>query len=170
MSKALALDAERGASLVIAPGQGESYWQPVPANGHIDILIAPHLVEMQNQFSLGTQTVPPGGYVREHAHPEHDEVLDFISGSGKAYIDGVEHVAAPGTTIFVGRNRRHKFVNDGQGDMHWLWFISPHGLEDYFRLVGRPRQAGDPVPGNFERPADVLEIERKTAFAPLKDR
>ena len=61
MTKALALDADRGAALVIGPGEGESHWQPVPANGFIDVLIAPHLVEMQNRFSMGTQTVPPGG-------------------------------------------------------------------------------------------------------------
>jgi quercetin dioxygenase-like cupin family protein len=167
MTKALALDADRGAALVLGPGEGESYWQPVPANGYIDVLIAPHLVEMQNRFSMGTQTVPPGGYVREHAHPEHDEVVHFISGSGKALIDGVEYSAVPGTTVFVGRNRRHKFVNDGDGDMHWLWFIAPHGLEEFFCLVGRARRRGDPVPANFPRPDDVLEIERRTAFAPL---
>ncbi len=166
MTKIAALDPNRGAAYVLAPGEGESYWQPVPANGHITVLVAPHMVEMANQFSIGTQTVPPGSYVREHAHPEHDEVLHFISGSGKALIDGVEHVAAPGTTIFVGRNRRHKFVNDGQQDLHWLWMIAPHGLEEFFRLVGRARTAGEPVPANFPRPDDVLEIERRTAFAP----
>jgi quercetin dioxygenase-like cupin family protein len=166
MTKALRLDADRGAALVLGPGEGESHWQPVPANGYIDVLIAPHLVEMQNRFSMGTQTVPPGGYVREHAHPEHDEVLHFISGNGKALIDGVEHPAVPGTTVFVGRNRRHKFVNDGDIDLHWLWFIAPHGLEEFFRLVGRSRRRGDPVPANFPRPDDVLEIERRTAFAP----
>ncbi len=169
MTKIAALDSNRGAAYVLGPDEGESYWQPVPANGHITVLVAPHMVQMENRFSLGTQTVPSGGFVREHAHPEHDEVLHFISGTGKALIDGVEYPAVPGTTIFVGRNRRHKFVNDGNEDMYWLWMIGPHGLEDFFRLVGRPRQAGDPVPPNFPRPDDVLEIERRTAFAPPMD-
>lgn len=166
MAKAMAIDETRGAAVVLRPDEGEDHWQPVPANGHISVRIAPHLVELDHPFSLGTQTVPPGGYVREHAHPEHDEVIHFISGRGKAVIDGVEHEAEPGVTVFVGRNRRHMFINDGESDLHWLWFITPHGLEEFFRLVGRPKQPGEPTPEPFPRPDDVLEIERRTAFAP----
>src|SRR6476661_6703490 len=95
-------DAERGEVLVVPPSGGEDYWQPVPANGSISVRIAPHLVAMDTPFGLGTQTVPPGCYVREHDHPEHDEVLHFISGTGKAVIDGEEHRLTPGTTAFIG--------------------------------------------------------------------
>ena len=41
----------------------------------------------------------------------------------------------------------------------------PNGLEDFFRLIGRPRTAGEPAPENFPRPENVLEIERQTVFA-----
>jgi quercetin dioxygenase-like cupin family protein len=160
------LVADAGEVLVVAPSGGENYWQPVPANGHVSVRIAPHLVAMNKPFSLGTQTVPPGCYVREHAHPEHDEVLHFISGRGKAVIDGEEHRLEPGTTIFIGKQRRHMFINDGSVDMHWLWLIAPNGLETFFREIGRPKGAGEPAPEPFARPANVLEIERRTAFAP----
>jgi quercetin dioxygenase-like cupin family protein len=160
-------EAEQGEIRIVAPGEGDNYWQPVPANGHISVRIAPHQVAMQSPFALGTQTVPPGCYVREHLHPHHDEVLHFISGKGKAVIEGKEHRLEPGTTVFIGRNRRHMFINDGAGDMHWLWFIQPNGLEDFFRDVGRPKLPGEPAPEPFARPADVAEIERRTAFAPL---
>ncbi|HVY00275.1 MAG TPA: cupin domain-containing protein [Pseudorhodoplanes sp.] len=160
-------EAEQGEVRIVAPGEGDNYWQPVPANGHISVRVAPHLVAMMSPFALGTQTVPPGCYVREHLHPHHDEVLHFISGKGKAVIEGTEHRLEPGTTVFIGRNRRHMFINDGAGDMHWLWFIQPNGLEDFFRDVGRPKSPGEPAPEPFARPADVAEIERRTAFAPL---
>ena len=81
----------QGEILIVPPSGGEEHWQPVPANGYISVHVAPHLVDMNTPFGLGTQTVPPGCYVREHAHPEHDEVLHLISGSGKAVIDGEEH-------------------------------------------------------------------------------
>jgi quercetin dioxygenase-like cupin family protein len=155
-----------GQVLVVQPNEGKNFWQPVPANGHISVRIAPEFVDLQAQFSLGTQTVPPGGYVREHSHPNHDEVLHFISGTGKAVIDGVTHPVTPGVTVFVGRNRRHMFINDSQSDLHWLWFIQPNGLEVFFEEIGRGKIEGEPDPTPFPRPANVLEIERRTAFAP----
>lgn len=156
----------KGDALILRAPEGRNFWQPVPANGHISVRIAPDLVKMETPFSLGTQTVPPHGYVREHAHPQHDEVLHFISGRGKAVVDGVEHDAEPGVTIFVGRNRRHKFINTGSEDLHWLWFIQPNGLEHFFEEIGRPMEPGQPDPTPFDRPDNVLEIERRTAFAP----
>jgi mannose-6-phosphate isomerase-like protein (cupin superfamily) len=155
-----------GPVLVIGPDEGRDFWQPVPANGHISVRIAPDLVPVESPFSLGTQTVPPGGHVREHAHPVHDEVLHFIAGSGKAIIDGIEYQVGPGMTLFVGRNRRHMFINDGTEDLHWLWFIQPNGLEQFFEAVGRPKYPGEPAPAPFPRPDDVLAIEARTAFAP----
>ncbi|CAN0574018.1 unnamed protein product, partial [Laminaria digitata] len=40
------------------------------------------------------------------------------------------------------------------------WVITPAGLEDFFETIGQSRRPGDPVPEPFERPADVVEIER----------
>jgi quercetin dioxygenase-like cupin family protein len=157
---------DQGEILIVPPSDGENYWQPVPANGFISVRVAPHLVGMNAPFGLGTQTVPPGGYVREHDHPEHDEVLHFISGSGKAVLDGEEHRLLPGVTLFIGKKRRHMFINDGAADMHWLWLIVPNGLEEFFRLVGRPKIPGEPAPEPFARPDNVLEIEARTAFSP----
>ena len=159
-------DPNGGAVMVVMPTEGEDYWQPVPANGHISVRVAPGLVEMEHPLGLGTQTLPVGGYVREHAHDRHEEVLHFISGTGKAVIEGVEHPLSPGTTIFVGKSRRHMFINDGEGELHWLWLIVPNGLEDFFEAIGRPKAPGEPAPEPFPRPNDVLEIERRTVFAP----
>lgn len=159
-------DEHGGATRLVSPAEGEDYWQPEPANGHISVRVAPGLVAMENPLALGTQTLPPGGFVREHAHDQHEEVLHFISGSGTAVIEGVEHPLAPGVTIFVGKNRRHKFINTGTDALHWLWLIVPNGLEDFFKAIGRPRVEGGEDPTPFPRPADAIEIERRTVFAP----
>lgn len=155
----------KGAVLVNGPERTESYWQPVPANGHIDVLLAPHIVNMEHPFAMGTQTVAPGGYVREHSHDRNEEALIVLEGQGKAVIEGKELPMVPGTVLFLGKNNRHMFVNEGEGVLKWVWLIIPNGLEDFFREIGRPRQAGDKVPVNFPRPANVLEIERRTVFA-----
>ncbi|MGE3873421.1 MAG: cupin domain-containing protein [Parvibaculaceae bacterium] len=155
----------KGAILFNGPGKTESYWQPVPANGHIDVLLAPHMVSMEYPFAMGTQSVAPGGYVREHSHDRNEEALIILEGKGRAVIEGQEYEMTPGTALFLGKNNRHMFINEGDTTLKWVWLIVPNGLEDFFRLIGKPRKAGDPVPVNFPRPANVLEIERSTVFA-----
>jgi mannose-6-phosphate isomerase-like protein (cupin superfamily) len=146
MRMATKADSQGGATLVMQPEGGQDYWQPEPANGHISVRVSPKLVEMEHPIGLGTQTLPPGSFVREHAHDRNEEVLHFISGTGKAIVDGKEYDLKPGVTIFVGKNRRHKFINDGECDLHWLWLIVPNGLEDFFEAIGRPRAAGGVSP------------------------
>lgn len=154
---------------VVQPGEAISYWQPVPANGHIDVLFAPRIVPMEFPVGFGTQTVPPGGYVREHAHDRSEEIIFVTQGKGRAVIDGENHVMQPGSAFFIGRNRRHMFINEGVEDIVWTWLIVPNGLEDFFRLIGRPRQPDEPIPAPFPRPENVLQIERDTVFAQQPD-
>jgi quercetin dioxygenase-like cupin family protein len=156
-----------GDQLVVQPGEAASYWQPVPANGHVEVRLAPDLVRMAQPFGLGTQTVPPGCHVREHLHDKNEEVIVCLAGSGEAVLDDGTHKMVPGTTLFLGRNRRHLLRNTGAQDMTMMWIILPNGLEDFFAAIGRKRTAGEPAPEPFPRPADVQAIERRTVFGAL---
>lgn len=156
---------------VSGPESRESYWQPVPANGHVDVALAPHIVGMEHPFALGTQSVAPGGYVREHTHDRNEEAVYVIEGHGRAVVGGKEFPIGPDSVIFLPKNVRHMFINDGETRLRWVWLIVPNGLEDFFRLIGKPRQPGERVPSNFPRPENVLEIERQTVFgADLQDK
>jgi mannose-6-phosphate isomerase-like protein (cupin superfamily) len=166
MSEQQGQSGRRGDVLVVQPGEGSSFWQPVPANGFIDVIVAPGSVAMEHPIGLGTQVVPPGCHVREHAHDRNEEVIHVLRGTGRAVIDGVDVPLAPGTTLFLGKNRRHMLINEGEEEIAWIWLIVPNGLEDFFSQIGRPRRPGDPAPAPFPRPADVLEIEQRTVFAP----
>ena len=160
------MTTQRGPVHVVQPGDSPSHWQPVPANGFIDILMAPDMVAMETKFGFGRQTVAPGSHVREHAHDRNEELIHVISGSGRAVIEGVDHVMQPGSTFFLGRNRRHMFINETEATLVFLWLILPNGLETFFAAVGRPKHQGDPDPTPFPRPTDVLAIEARTVFAP----
>ncbi len=153
-----------GELLIVPPGGTRNFWQPVPANGSITVAVAPDIVQMEWPLGFGTQTLPVGGYVREHTHDRNEELIHVVSGRGTALLDGVEHPMEPGMTIFLGRNRRHKFMNTGLSELHWIWLIVPNGLEAFFEAIGRPRKAGEVAPEPFARPENVLEIERKTVF------
>ena len=162
------LQAKGGVAHVVYPDQGQSWWQPVPANGFGEVRVSPRNVR-GIAFSSGVQHVAPGGHIREHMHPEQEEMLFFFEGQGIAVIDGVEHELKPGTTVYLGTYRRHKFVNTGEGELRFFWFLMPGGLEDFFEQIGRPRTPGELAPEPFPRPADVLEIEKKTVFDHWQD-
>lgn len=150
--------------LIVGPEQAESFWQPVPANGFVRCILGPKVVDSENRFAMGTQTVAPGCHVREHTHDRHEEVIHIVDGAGFARIDGVDQPIEKGSTVFIGRDRKHGFVNPGPEPMTFVWFLMPGGLEDFFAAIGRPRTAGELAPAPFPRPDNVAEIERRTVF------
>ncbi len=166
MSEPNAEAGRSGEVLVVQPGEASSYWQPVPANGFIDVIVAPGRVAMEHPIGFGTQTVPPGCHVREHAHDRNEEIIHVLKGKGRAVVDGKDVPMVPGTTLFLGKNRRHMLINEGDEDISWIWLLVPNGLEDFFREIGRPRSVSESAPAPFPRPENVLEIERRTVFAP----
>jgi quercetin dioxygenase-like cupin family protein len=148
----------------IGPEEGKSFWQPVPANGFVRCILSSTAVDSRTPFSIGTQTVAPKSYVREHTHDHHDEIIHFLSGSGVARLEGVDSEAVPGTTVFIGANRRHSFHNPGGMPLTFIWILMPGGLDEFFEAIGRPKGEGELPPAPFPRPLDVQAIEQRTVF------
>jgi len=152
-------DAARGQAVVVQPGAGPSFWQPVPANGHADPTLHPALTGYEG-LSMGYQTIPPGGRIREHSHGDQVELQICFRGRGRVVVAGESHPLVPGTACFLGHDVRHEILNESDEDLVLLWVVSPPGLEHFFEAIGRPRRAGEPAPAPFARPADVVAIER----------
>jgi quercetin dioxygenase-like cupin family protein len=153
------VESARGRAVVVQPDEGPSYWQPVPANGHADPKLTPEKTAFP-PLSMGFQSIAPGGRVREHSHGDQIELQICFRGRGHVLVDGVRHALVPGTACFLGYDVKHEIVNDGVDDLVMMWVITPHGLEDFFKTIGRPRTAGEPAPAPFARPSDVVAIER----------
>jgi quercetin dioxygenase-like cupin family protein len=156
--------SEAGVVKVIGPDEGASFWQPVPANGFIRNIVNQRDVGGPTNFSIGTQTVAAGCFIREHTHAMNEEIIYVVEGRGIARIDGVEHAIEKGSCVYVGRNRKHHFLNPNPEPMTFLWIMMPGGLDEFFAAIGRPRKPGDPAPEPFPRPDNVAEIERRTVF------
>ena len=163
-------DFDPGAAFVRQPDEGESFWQPVPANGYAEVRVSKRDSPKIQGFSSGIQVIAPGCHIREHQHGAEQELLFFFEGRGKVLINGVEHPVRPGTTAYLGPWNKHKIINDSQADLKMLWVLVPGGLEDFFQAIGRPRTPGEPAPAPFPRPENVEEIERDTVFAGLDER
>jgi quercetin dioxygenase-like cupin family protein len=153
----------RGHAVVMQPEDGPSYWQPVPANGHADPKLVPANTRCET-LAMGYQTIAVGGRVREHSHGDQVELQICFRGRGRVVVDGRSHPLVPGTACFLGYDVKHEIVNEGPDELIMLWMITPPGLENFFQAIGRPRQAGAPAPAPFDRPADVVAIERASGM------
>lgn len=154
-------------ALVVQPGDGPSYWQPVPANGHADPVLFPEITGFSG-LSMGFQTIAANSRIREHSHGEQIELQICFRGQGRVMVDGANHPLVPGTACFLGYDVKHEIINESDEELVMLWVISPPGLENFFRDIGRPRIAGDEVPEPFQRPTDVVAIERKMGINDTK--
>jgi quercetin dioxygenase-like cupin family protein len=109
---------------------------------------------------MGFQSIAPGGRIREHSHGEQVELQICFRGRGSVVVDGATHALVPGTACFLGYDVKHEIINEGAEDLVMLWVVTPPGLEKFFEAIGRPRAAGQAPPAPFERPPDVVAIER----------
>src|SRR5262249_23571739 len=149
----------RGHAVVVQPGSGPPYWQPVPANGHADPALHPAVTRFDG-LSMGYQTIAPGGRIREHSHGDQVEIQICFRGRGRVVVAGKSHPLVPGTACFLRYDVRHEILDESSEDLVMLWVVSPPGLEHFFEAIGRLRRAGDPAPAPFARPTDVVAIER----------
>ena len=136
-------EPSRGRAVVMQLGDGPSYWQPVPANGHADPKLFPGNTGFAG-LSMGFQTIAPKSRIREHSHGDQIELQICFRGRGWVVVDGVSH----------------PLLNEGPDELVMLWLVSPLGLEDFFKAIGRPRTPGEPAPAPFARPENVVATER----------
>lgn len=65
---------------------------------------------------LVIMTIPPGGEIGEEVH-EVDQVLTFVSGTGKAVVSGQQRNVAQGDLVVVPAGRKHNFLNTGENPL-----------------------------------------------------
>jgi mannose-6-phosphate isomerase-like protein (cupin superfamily) len=97
---------------------------------------------------LVVMTIPPGGEIGEETHEDIDQILTFVSGTGKAIVSGSEKNVASGDLVVVPAGHKHNFVNTG-----------PNPLILY-TVYGPPEHADGAVHKTKEE-ADRLEEEGK---------
>ena len=77
--------------------------------------------------------VAPGQTVRPaHSHPNGEEAIYIISGSGRAMIDGTVHEVRAGSAVLFPQGQVHMLQNSGADDMKVVCFFAPpSSLETY---------------------------------------
>jgi len=115
-------DSARGRATVIQPSEGDSFWQPVPANGHADPKLTPANTRY-DALSMGYQTIAPHSRVREHSHGDQIELQICFRGRGRVVVDGVSHPLVPGTACFLGYDVKHEIINETDEELVMLWLV-----------------------------------------------
>lgn len=70
-------------------------------------------------------TIPPGGEIGEEVHPDTDQVLVFIDGTGEAQLDGESTAVNANDLVFVRAGTRHNFVNTGEDELRLITIYAP---------------------------------------------
>lgn len=155
---------KKGPAMVLGPEEGDSYWQPGPHFGYMTVKLGPHNLP-SNMLSMGTQVLPPGCHVRAHGHARNDEIFFIYEGRGRVVMDGETRTIEPGSTVVLGRFVEHSIHNDGPGDLKFVWFFTPPGLELVVEGAGRPRKPGEAPPPEFQRPENIAQLLDKAGYA-----
>jgi uncharacterized cupin superfamily protein len=70
--------------------------------------------------------VPPGEAVRPaHAHPNGEECIYIIRGSGRVMVDGAVEPVKEGTTVLFPQASVHMLQNTGTEEMKVVCFFAP---------------------------------------------
>ena len=96
-------------------------------------------IDMQVQFLIdaaragsknlvvGRTVLPPGARHERHRHPNADEFLVVLRGSGEIYTDEGEQPAGEGDVVFTPRGHWHGFNNTSAEEVLLFWGWSGAG-------------------------------------------
>ena len=94
-----------------------------------------------NQLVVGRTVLKPGARHERHLHPNCDEFLVVMSGSGEVHTNTGREPSKAGDVIYTPRGNRHGFDNTGDEDVLLIWGWSG---------AGSLEAAGYAIPGSDE--------------------
>jgi quercetin dioxygenase-like cupin family protein len=88
-----------------------------------------------NHCSACVIRVVPGDKVRPaHSHPNGEEVIYIIRGSGRVLVGGEVQAVRPGTTVLFPQGVVHMLHNTGSEEMKVVCFFAPPTNLDNYRM------------------------------------
>jgi quercetin dioxygenase-like cupin family protein len=92
-----------------------------------------------DELVLGRTALPPGARHERHRHPNCDEFLVVLAGSGEIYTDEGREAAREGDVVFTPAGHWHGFDNTSDEEVLLLWG---------WRGAGSLEAAGYELPGD----------------------
>ena len=87
-------------------------------------------------MSLMHVVLLPGQGHERHNHPDADEILYVLAGTGDQMVDDCEHVPVrPGQAVWIPKGAFHSTVNTGWEPMSILAIYAPAGAEQVLKTL-----------------------------------
>jgi mannose-6-phosphate isomerase-like protein (cupin superfamily) len=74
---------------------------------------------------LMVMSIPPGGVIGMETHEHVEQTLFFLSGSGKAVLNGEESAVVAGDVVVVTPGTEHNIINDGDEPLKVYTIYAP---------------------------------------------
>jgi quercetin dioxygenase-like cupin family protein len=136
---------------VLAAAEGPSIWvigdrYTIKCDGN----------DTSGAFALIEAVVPPGNGPPPHVHGREDEAFYILDGELVFYLEDHSFTATTGAWVTLARHSLHYFKNTGAKPARILIMVTPAGLENFFREVGREVIEGEaepvgPTPEDIQR-------------------
>ena len=85
-----------------------------PFERELAVALSPGADPDVSGFTLIISTLAPdGGCTDSHTHGDAGELMVFITGKGKAWLDGKEYELKPGVALYAPPGKTHKTMNTG---------------------------------------------------------
>lgn len=83
-----------------------------PFERELKVLMSPDKDGTVKEFTFLLSTLAPnGGCTDWHSHSESGELMIFLSGKGKAWLENNEFTIEPGTALYAPAGMKHKTLN-----------------------------------------------------------
>lgn len=110
-------------------------------------LVSPELLNARH-MSVCLIRVPPGETVRPaHSHPNGEEAIYIIQGSGRVLVENEVASVRPGTTVLFPQGTVHMLQNSGVEEMKVICFFAPATNLDNYKFF---ESVEFPLPGSDE--------------------
>lgn len=74
---------------------------------------------------LVVMNIKPGEDIGEETHKNVEQTLFFLSGTGKAILDGIEKSISAGDVVVITPGTKHNFINTGNEPLKVYTIYSP---------------------------------------------
>lgn len=100
--------------------------------GTLKWMSEPNTTEAE-RFSSGTVQLKPGKGHERHNHPDSEEIIYVISGTGTQTVDGDEREITSGDMIYIPEGVYHSTMNTTWEPLRLLVVYAPPGPEQVLR-------------------------------------
>jgi mannose-6-phosphate isomerase-like protein (cupin superfamily) len=84
-----------------------------------------HVLATGGHTPVVIMSIPPGGEIGEEVHPDTDQILHLVEGSGQVILEGEPDDFSVGDLVLVTAGTRHNFKTVGETAMKIITAYSP---------------------------------------------